>query len=258
MATPKQVERHGRILKAGLREFCKCGYHQANVDAIADAGNVGKGTIYRHYKNKEGLFLAVFDWVLKGLEKAIRSKADFSNFEKGSRTAIKTYLQEITSNPDIFHFFRLFTSDHHLEDHALRQKLVDKYLHSSLWTAEETKKAQKLGVVRKNIDPEKLSYAILGMIHFIVYQWNRENRKSDLVKNTDMIADLLFSGILTGAAPKSSPKTAPKATPDKPEKKAEKKPAQKAALKAAKKAAPAAKAQSAKKAPGKPQKKGKK
>jgi TetR/AcrR family fatty acid metabolism transcriptional regulator len=44
------------ILIAARKEFAKNGFHQTVVSDIASAAGVGKGTVYRHFGNKEQLF----------------------------------------------------------------------------------------------------------------------------------------------------------------------------------------------------------
>jgi len=44
------------ILAAARREFALSGFHQTVVSDIAAAAGVGKGTVYRHFGNKEQLF----------------------------------------------------------------------------------------------------------------------------------------------------------------------------------------------------------
>ncbi|AJT41062.1 TetR/AcrR family transcriptional regulator [Psychromicrobium lacuslunae] len=47
------------IARMALREFHRHGFSGASVDAIAEAAKVSKPTIYRHFDNKERLFLGV-------------------------------------------------------------------------------------------------------------------------------------------------------------------------------------------------------
>ena len=57
-ATPKTADRQAAILKNSLEVFAHMGYQNADVQVIADQAGVGKGTVYRHFGNKEQLFLA--------------------------------------------------------------------------------------------------------------------------------------------------------------------------------------------------------
>lgn len=46
------------ILQVAREEFFRKGYAGASINAIVDAADVTKPTVYYHFKNKEGLFLA--------------------------------------------------------------------------------------------------------------------------------------------------------------------------------------------------------
>ncbi|QDU56554.1 TetR/AcrR family transcriptional regulator [Aeoliella mucimassa] len=47
-----------RILRVACDVFAREGFRNADVQVIADLAGVGKGTVYRHFGNKEQLFLA--------------------------------------------------------------------------------------------------------------------------------------------------------------------------------------------------------
>jgi AcrR family transcriptional regulator len=49
------------LLAAAINVFSKRGFHEAKMQDIADAADVGKGTIYEYFKTKDDLFLAVYD-----------------------------------------------------------------------------------------------------------------------------------------------------------------------------------------------------
>jgi AcrR family transcriptional regulator len=56
--TVPQAERSLEILDAAVGIFAAKGYAQTDVQEIANRVGVGKGTVYRHFGNKEALFLA--------------------------------------------------------------------------------------------------------------------------------------------------------------------------------------------------------
>ncbi len=56
--TQKALLRRRKMLEVAVRIFAKEGFRNADVQVIADLAGAGKGTIYRHFGNKEELFLA--------------------------------------------------------------------------------------------------------------------------------------------------------------------------------------------------------
>ena len=51
----KQIEKTTAILDASLKLFSENGFHATPMSLIASTANVGAGTIYRYYKNKDDL-----------------------------------------------------------------------------------------------------------------------------------------------------------------------------------------------------------
>lgn len=54
------VDRKKLILEAATKSFSLFGYKATTMDQVAKIANVGKGTIYTFYKNKEELLKKLF------------------------------------------------------------------------------------------------------------------------------------------------------------------------------------------------------
>ncbi len=66
--------RRSDILRNALSVFAAKGFGDADVQVIADLAKVGKGTVYRHFTNKENLFLATARWCLEQVSEFIESR----------------------------------------------------------------------------------------------------------------------------------------------------------------------------------------
>lgn len=72
--TPQQAD---KILAAAARLFATHRFHEARIDDIAALAEVGKGTVYRYFKDKEELYLALLDRAGAGLHERLRdARAD--------------------------------------------------------------------------------------------------------------------------------------------------------------------------------------
>lgn len=92
MLISQELPKNERILLAAEEVFSKYGYEKATLDEIIALADVGKGTVYKYYGNKEQLFYkliqlknAVF---VENLQKAVESRASLQ--EK-----IEAYLVEM-------------------------------------------------------------------------------------------------------------------------------------------------------------------
>lgn len=57
-------DRKALILEAATKSFTQFGYKATTMDLVAKLANVGKGTIYTFFKNKEELFDDIFSSLL--------------------------------------------------------------------------------------------------------------------------------------------------------------------------------------------------
>lgn len=92
MFISQELPKNERILLAAEEVFSKYGYEKATLDEIIALADVGKGTVYKYYGNKEQLFYkliqlknAVF---VENLQKAVESKVSL-------REKIEAYLIEM-------------------------------------------------------------------------------------------------------------------------------------------------------------------
>ncbi len=62
VATPSQKEaKRQHLLTIAAAEFAQRGFDEANINVIADKAEVGKGTMYRYFADKEQLFVEVLN-----------------------------------------------------------------------------------------------------------------------------------------------------------------------------------------------------
>lgn len=68
--------RSEEILDVATRLFAERGFHQTDLQVVADQLGVGKGTIYRYFPSKEDLFLAAIDRGLQQLKATIDARVE--------------------------------------------------------------------------------------------------------------------------------------------------------------------------------------
>src|SRR6476661_6660647 len=60
-----RMDRRGMIIEAATKSFSLFGYKATTMDQVAKLANVGKGTIYTFFKNKEELFNEIVSSLVK-------------------------------------------------------------------------------------------------------------------------------------------------------------------------------------------------
>jgi AcrR family transcriptional regulator len=93
--------RSDEILSAAVELFARQGFAATEVQQIADRAGVGKGTVYRHFVNKDKLFLAAADLGLRQLKDAVnQSAADLVTPLARLRAGVVAFLQFFRQHPE--------------------------------------------------------------------------------------------------------------------------------------------------------------
>jgi AcrR family transcriptional regulator len=96
---PKKLD---SILDAAIGIFAEQGYRTTDVQVIADMAEVGKGTVYRYFGNKEALFQAVVDTGMQRLERHVnRVVRDESAPDDHVRAVGMAYADFFQKNPQL-------------------------------------------------------------------------------------------------------------------------------------------------------------
>jgi AcrR family transcriptional regulator len=120
------VSKEDAILRESVRVFAANGFRGTDVQEIADRAQVGKGTVYRYFGDKQSLFWASAYWVLEQLHLRL---ADAARTNGGAlsklRASCRAYAEFFDENPDYLEIFVLDRAEfrgrapeRHLELHA--------------------------------------------------------------------------------------------------------------------------------------------
>lgn len=70
------INKHTAVLNAALKLFAENGFHSAPISQVASLANVGVGTIYRYFKDKDELVHAVSDIVEQTIQEKLIDSLD--------------------------------------------------------------------------------------------------------------------------------------------------------------------------------------
>lgn len=76
-------DRKQQILDAAARQFWQVGYHQVAMADIAEAVDIGASALYRHFRGKPDLLVAVLDRTLHELDRLTREPRDLAATVEG-------------------------------------------------------------------------------------------------------------------------------------------------------------------------------
>ncbi|MCP1727271.1 AcrR family transcriptional regulator [Natronospira proteinivora] len=187
-------ERKREILAAAQSEFARVGYRCTDVQNIADAVGVGKGTIYRHFPSKEGLFQAAVTQALDELKSAVESSvADLSDPLEILRTALCHYLTYFAANPDLVELFIHERAECGQAVKPLYFVRTDR--EQADWSA-LLQQLQAQGRVRQDHDCEQLSRILGEMLYGAVLSHRLSGSQTSLTEKGPVILDIFLNGIM--------------------------------------------------------------
>ena len=152
-------------MKAAERLFADRRFHEVTLDEVAKASSVGKGTIYRHFADKDDLFFQTatsgFDDLCELLKREVPGDAPFAERLLGACLRIREFFDR--HRP----LFRLMQAE---EGRAMRRRGVLK----KRWLAHRRKLASALGDImrqgmaarelRTDVEGEVLAVCLMGML----------------------------------------------------------------------------------------------
>ncbi|HEU4356077.1 MAG TPA: helix-turn-helix domain-containing protein [Actinomycetota bacterium] len=80
------------IVEVAMRHFAEHGYRGARVEDIAAEVGVAKGTVFLHFGNKEGLFLAAYERAVRDLPSWLEAPAEV--VEQGFWSVLDYWIEE--------------------------------------------------------------------------------------------------------------------------------------------------------------------
>jgi AcrR family transcriptional regulator len=195
------ARRRGRPPIAGLRDdilraaeavFTRHEYHQVQMDQVAEACGVGKGTLYRYFPSKRALYLAV---VFEGIARLrVELEAALAAADAPARRIELIVRRTLAYFWDRRFFFALIHRHEPQRDGDAREWLRQRE-QLALLVAQTVEKAIAVGQVRR-VDARIAAEMLLGMIRGANRYRLRGDRLEDLV---GFIVGVFMRGVGTPA-----------------------------------------------------------
>jgi AcrR family transcriptional regulator len=188
------IDRRELIVEAATKSFSLFGYKATTMDQVAKLANVGKGTIYTFFKNKDELF----EEIVYSMVKEMKSSADLSicpdnSFYENVHQALITLLE--------------YRTDHQLmlklieEEKQIGTRAVEEMLHHIeneliAYVKGKIDRAMESGQI-KPCETEIISFILLKVYISLVSDWERNHPPLSSEKIATIMEDYLLKGLST-------------------------------------------------------------
>lgn len=194
----KRVE----LLASAAKQFARHGYPGTDMQAIADAAGVAKGTLYLYFSSKEDLFLAAVDQGLRELQTHLDATVEpIADPLDRIAAAVRAYLRFFKERPEQVELliqeraeFRDRKQPTYFEHRDRRRELW----HALLADLIAQGRLRPVPVSRIDDVLSDLLYGTMFTNHF-------SGRHKPLQEQVDDIIDVAFHGLLTEAEKRRHP-----------------------------------------------------
>ncbi len=185
------IDRKKQIVDAATKSFSLFGYKATTMDQVAKLANVGKGTIYTFFSNKEELFdeiaFSLMNEMKGRAEEAISPNVTFSENVHNALFSMLEYRKEHKLTIKLYQEAREMGTPAVSDAlHKLEQMVVE-FLSERISRAIESKAI-------KPCNPEMTAFVMLKLYVALIFDWERERGELD----KDEIANLFKLYLIEG------------------------------------------------------------
>lgn len=189
----KQRDARSRILQAALDEFSDKGYHPSTIDSIAERAGIAKGTVYRYFNTKEGLFNALKeDTISEFVEHARHDLSQEEDVLKIIESVIKNYLSFFEKNSA---FFKVIIQEHKDFGREFSEKFINELILALPGLKRRCWKASRNGHL-KQMNYFTVFFGIIGFLNGVIHKWLHEGMEGSLLNDIETVKEVLFYGFV--------------------------------------------------------------
>lgn len=190
---PQTSNTREKILAAALDVFSSKGFHGTTVDEIAERAELGKGTVYRHFHSKKGLFSELIRSKVAELEETVSGAIDpQADVLEIIETYLRIYFAFFDLNRDLYKVLIQEQSDFGAEVKAL---YIGNILKKVPLLKRKIFHAARNGRLKK-MDFRTVFYGVMGFVDGVIQKWLASNGEYSLVDEIPTVIETIFYGFV--------------------------------------------------------------
>ncbi len=158
-------EKRKRVLEEATREFAEHGFHQASVNRMVSRLGIAKGSLFKYFGTKQGLFEHLFNHAVelfKAPLKDIREGTRDGDFFERIRKSMLAGVDFIEAHPRIYSIYLKMLFQ---ENFPMREKLLGEIRQASTkFLRNLVEEARKNGQLRADMDTDMAVYLLDGVM----------------------------------------------------------------------------------------------
>lgn len=202
----EKAARREYIIDAAEHVVQSKGFDKATMDEIAEKAEVGKGTLYLHFKNKTSIYLAICE---RGSSLLNQQMSKIIASEKKGLDMVQeigqNYFSFIQSNPLYFNAFTYYENlvdQHSLTDDPIAEKCEENAAEAMQYIVRAIQIGMQDGSVITKRNPKELGLIIWGASKGVmqISHLRQQGRHKKLFEGADFSIESLMEGFIELAA----------------------------------------------------------
>ena len=195
-------EKDRKIILCARSEFAKYGFYNANMDRIALAAGLGKGTLYRRFISKQILFFVTIQADQLELVKRLEQLDTDLPLRQQIETHLAAAVEYIVENVDLLklamHEYSKVLEG--IERDELRELVRSMHRIQTAFWRRMVRKALETGALPPATDEEILASMLTGMLRAIlaeIFVTGDEDRidRNQIIERNTLFIHILFEGL---------------------------------------------------------------
>jgi AcrR family transcriptional regulator len=186
------IDRKHLIVEAAKRSFTQFGYKATTMDSVAKLANVGKGTIYTFFKNKEELFDEIVSTLLAEMKiEAEKAMDDDLPFFENVHRALYSLLEFRKKHQFTIKIFQESTDVGTPAVQEVVQRLEKMILQ---FIAVKIEAAIAKGELRE-CNPEVTAFVMVKLYISLIFDWEKNHEPLEKAEIADLFQLYLLKGL---------------------------------------------------------------
>lgn len=194
----EKIRKNQEIIEASIKVFSQKGFYETTMLDIAKAVEMGVGTLYQYFKNKDDLYYNAILFKLNEFHHFYQEKLKDKNSVLETISAMITaWIEYFANNNDFFAI--VFTEWINVKKafaRKLKKKLTNEFTERYNEIIEVIKKGKLANELREDVNVEILSSMIFGTIHHIIHMEAIKKEQIEPAFVAQNILNILVMGII--------------------------------------------------------------
>ncbi|MBK9452513.1 MAG: TetR/AcrR family transcriptional regulator [Bacteroidetes bacterium] len=184
-------ERQFEIITAAGRLLTRSGVAGLTIKNLASEMKFTESAIYRHFKSKEAIIIAMLDYLAQTMDDRLRSVLEGVEGAEAKLTAL--FHDQFQFFKDAPHFLVAVFSDGLLEQsHAINESILNIMQMKTKHLLPLIVTGQKEGVFTTTVEADHIRHIVMGAFRLHMFKWRTSQFQFDIVTTGDALVESIL------------------------------------------------------------------